>query len=39
MDLTGPHKGFCILKCVKMPISYTNIYKTPSNGTKPGVIR
>ena len=36
---TGSNKDFCVLKCVKMPIFYNNIYETPYNGTKSGVIR
>ena len=36
---TGPNKDFSVLKGVKMPIFYNNVYKTPYNGTKPGVIR
>ena len=36
---TCPNEDFCVLKCVKMPIFYNNIYETPYNGTKPGVIR
>ena len=36
---TGPNKDFCVLKVVKMPIFYNNVYETPYNGTKPGVIR
>ena len=35
---TSPNKGFYVLKWVKMPISYNNVYKTPSNGTKPGLM-
>ena len=35
---TGPNKDFCVLKGVKMPIFYNNVYKTPYNGTKPGLI-
>ena len=36
---TGPNKDFWVLNRVKMPIFYNNVYKTPYNGRKPGVIR
>ena len=32
---TGPKRYFWVLKWVKMPIFYNNIYKTPYDGTKP----
>ena len=35
---TGPNKDLCVLKGVKIPISYNNVYKTPNNGTKPGLM-
>ena len=35
---TGPNKDFWILKRVKMPIFYNNVYKTPYNSTKPGLM-
>ena len=31
-------KVFRVLKGVKMPIFYKNVYKTPYNGTKPGLM-
>ena len=31
-------KVFRVLKGVKMPIFYNNVYKTPYNGTKPGLM-
>ena len=36
---TGLNKDFCVLKGVKMPSFYNNVYKAPYNVTKPGVIR
>ena len=34
---TGPKKSIWVLKGVKMPIFYNNDYKTPYNGTNPGL--
>ena len=38
MDLLVQTRYFCVLKGVKMPIFYNNVYKTPYNGTKPGLM-
>ena len=35
---TGPKKSFCVLKRVRMPIFYNNVYKPPYIGIKPGLI-
>ena len=35
---TGPKMYFWVLKGVKMPIFYNNVYKTPYNSTKPGIM-
>ena len=35
---TGPNKDFRVLKGVKMPILYINVYKPPYIGIKPGII-
>ena len=35
---TGPNKDFRVPKRVKMPIFYNNVYKTPYDGTKPGLM-
>ena len=38
MDLLLQKRTFWVLKGVKMPIFYNNLYKTPYNCTKPGLI-
>jgi hypothetical protein len=35
---TSTERTFCVHKMVKMPILYNNVYKTPYNGTKYGLI-
>ena len=35
---TGPKRYFWVRKGVIMPIFYNNVYKTPYNGTKPGLM-
>ena len=35
---TGPKRSFWVLTGVKMPIFYNNGYKTPNNGTIPGLM-